>query len=371
MNRISTLGLALVSLGSLASGAALQSEAGGIQLERVFPRLRFDRPVHVTGAGDGSGRLFVVEQSGVVRVVGPGADPSTADVFLDITERVSRAGNEEGLIGFAFHPKFSENGEVYVHYSLAGPDATGILSRFTLMKDDPSRLNPESEHILLRQPQPYRNHNGGTVAFGPEGYLFLTLGDGGAADDPHGNGQNLLTLLGSILRIDVDTPGDGLPYGIPEDNPFAGDPESARAEIYAFGFRNVWRFSFDRETGELWAGDVGQNLIEEIDVVEYAGNYGWRRFEATRVFDKTTELTTEPAIGPVSTYGRTEGISITGGNVYRGQRYPSLQGAYFYGDYASGNIWRVLPSDDGYRTDLVCRSGRSIAAFGEDDEGEL
>lgn len=366
------LGLALLSICSLASGGLAQSSPTGIQLERVYPRLRFDRPVHVTGAGDGSDRLFVVEQAGVVRVVAPGEDPSTAAVFLDITDRVSRAGNEEGLIGFAFHPKFAENGEVFVHYSAAGPDATGILSRFTLLEADAQRLDPDSEQILLRQPQPYRNHNGGTVAFGPEGYLFLSFGDGGAADDPHGNGQNLLTWLGSILRIDVDNPGDATLYGIPEDNPFVGDPESAREEIYAFGFRNVWRFSFDRETGELWAGDVGQNLIEEIDVVEYAGNYGWRRFEATRVFDKNTELTIEPAIGPVSTYGRTEGISITGGNVYRGERYPSLQGAYFYGDYASGNIWRVVPAEDGgYRTDLVCRSGRSIAAFGEDDQGEL
>ncbi|MFT7485607.1 MAG: putative repeat protein (TIGR03806 family) [Candidatus Paceibacteria bacterium] len=346
--------------------------ADGVSLERVYPRLRFDRPVHVTGADDGSGRLFVVEQAGIVRVVARGEEPGSAGVFLDITERVSRAGNEEGLIGFAFHPKFSSNGQVFVHYSAAGPEAMGILSRFSLMEGDDQRLDPSSEEILLRQPQPYRNHNGGTVAFGPEGYLYISFGDGGAANDPHANGQNLLTWLGSILRIDVDNPAGGVPYGIPEDNPFAGDPESALEEIYAFGFRNVWRFSFDRKTGQLWAGDVGQDLLEEVDVVEYGGNYGWRRFEATRVFDANAELTLEPAIDPVSTYGRTEGISITGGAVYRGQRYPALQGAYFYGDYASGNIWRVTPTaGGGYQTDFVCRSGRSIASFGEDDEGEL
>lgn len=346
--------------------------ADGVTLERVFPRLRFDRPVQVLGAGDGSGRLFVVEQAGVVRVFEDGDDPSTSEVFLDISERVSRRGNEEGLIGFAFHPDFATNGEVFAHYSLAGEDATGVLSRFRLDAEDQSRLDPTSEEELLRQPQPWRNHNGGAIAFGPDGYLYLSFGDGGSANDPQGNGQKLETWLGALLRIDVDGAEGDRAYGIPADNPFVDGPDGARPEIYAFGFRNVWRFSFDRETGELWAGDVGQNKIEEVDLVVKGGNYGWRRFEATRMFDDETELALEPAIEPVSTYGRSEGISITGGNVYRGQRFPSLQGDYFYGDYATGNLWRVRRAEDGtYATDFVCRSGRSVASFGEDDDGEL
>lgn len=346
--------------------------AHGVELERAFPRLRFDRPVYLTGAGDGSGRVFVVEQAGVVRVLEGGEDPARSRVFLDITERVSRRGNEEGLIGLAFHPNFKRNGEVFVHYSASGEEPVGILSRFRLDKQDTSRLDPASEEILLRQPQPWRNHNGGMIEFGPDGYLYIPFGDGGSANDPNGNGQNLKTWLGSMLRIDVDQSDEEFAYGIPPDNPFLMGPDGARPEIYAFGFRNIWRFSFDRETGELWAGDVGQNKIEEIDLVVMGGNYGWKRFEAESLFDATTRLTLEPAIDPVSSYERSEGISITGGYVYRGARFPSLQGTYFYGDYASGNIWSVRPGEGGeYETDFVCRSGRSIASFGEDDEGEL
>jgi len=344
----------------------------GVRLERAFPRLRFERPVQLLGAGDGSGRVFVVEQAGVVRVFSNEADPASSEVFLDISERVSRRGNEEGLIGFAFHPDFARNGEVFAHYSLAGDEATGILSRFRIDQEDPSRVDPASEEVLLRQPQPWRNHNGGMIAFGPDGYLYLSLGDGGAANDPQGNGQDLSTWLGSILRIDVDRAEEGRPYAVPEDNPFVDGPEGARPEIWAFGLRNVWRFSFDRETGELWAGDVGQNTTEEVDLVVKGGNYGWRRFEAERVFDADTELALEPAIAPVSSYPRSEGISITGGVVYRGQRFPSMQGWYLYGDYVSGNLWRVTRGADGeFTTDLAARTGRSIASFGEDDEGEL
>jgi uncharacterized repeat protein (TIGR03806 family) len=364
----------------LSAGVALalscfgepEAVEGGVRLERAFPRLRFERPVQLLGAGDGSGRVFVVEQAGVVRVFPNEADPERSEVFLDISERVSRRGNEEGLIGFAFHPDFARNGEVYAHYSLAGDEATGILSRFRLDGEDSSRVDPDSEEVLLRQSQPWRNHNGGMIAFGPDGYLYLSLGDGGAANDPQGNGQDLSTWLGSILRIDVDRAEEGRPYAVPADNPFVDGPEGARPEIWAFGLRNVWRFSFDRETGDLWAGDVGQNKVEEIDLIVRGGNYGWRRFEADRVFDDGTELALEPAIPPVSSYPRSEGISVTGGVVYRGQRFPSLQGQYLYGDYVSGNLWRVVHAGNGgFVTELAARTGRSIASFGEDDEGEL
>ncbi len=367
---------ALSILASVACPGALACQgpdpvADGVELERVWPRLRFERPVLLRGAGDGSGRVFVVEQAGVVRVFEAEEDPREARVFLDISERVSRRGNEEGLIGLAFHPDFAENGEVYAHYSLAGREARGVLSRFTLAEDDPAVLDPASEEVLLTQDQPWRNHNGGSIEFGPDGYLYLSFGDGGSADDPQGNGQKLETWLGAILRLDVDTGDRAVPYAIPTDNPFVHH-EGARPEIWAYGFRNVWRFSFDRETGELWAADVGQNSVEEVDLVVPGGNYGWRRFEALELFDGDTPLTTEPAVEPVGTYGRGEGISVTGGYVYRGARHPALWGDYLFGDYASGNLWRLRRAEDGgYEQDLVCRSGRSIASFGEDDDGEL
>ena len=364
----------LLATGATFAWACLEPAPieGGVRLERVWPRLSFERPVQLLGAGDGSGRVFVVEQEGVVHTVESGEDPAGTQVFLDISERVSRRGNEEGLIGFAFHPEFERNGEVYAHYSLAGDEATGILSRFHLDEKDPTRVDPDSEEVLLRQPQPWRNHNGGMIAFGPDGYLYLSLGDGGAANDPQGNGQDLSTWLGSILRIDVDRREGERPYAVPADNPFVDGPEGARPEIWAFGLRNVWRFAFDRETGELWAGDVGQNELEEVDLVVRGGNYGWRRFEAERMFDADTELALEPAIAPVSSYPRSEGISITGGAVYRGSRFPSLKGQYLYGDYVSGNLWRVSRGSGGeFVTELAARTGTSIASFGEDDDGEL
>ncbi|MFT4538664.1 MAG: putative repeat protein (TIGR03806 family) [Planctomycetota bacterium] len=363
--------IACCSFGLVAT-AQPQEEAGGVGLERIFSRLRFERPVFLTGAGDGSGRLFVTEQDGVIRCFDATGDPGSSEVFLDIRERVSRQGNEEGLIGLAFHPGFADNGSFFVHYSSSIEDEVGIVSRFQVSADDPNRADVASEQVVLRQPQPWRNHNGGMIAFGPDGYLYISFGDGGAADDPQGNGQKLSSWLGSILRIDIDHKEDGLAYAIPEDNPFAGAGSDVRPEIFAFGLRNVWRFSFDRETADLWAADVGQNLWEEVDLIESGGNYGWRSREGFESFDADEKVTHGDALDPVAVYPRSEGISITGGYAYRGTRYPELSGMYFYGDYASGNMWRIRPdAESGFKNELVRRTGRSIASFGEDDEGEL
>lgn len=339
----------------------------GVALERAFPRLRFDRPVFLTGAGDGSGRLFVCEQAGVVRVFDQVDDPAGSAVFLDIRERVSRAGNEEGLLGLAFAPDFADSGRVYVHYSSSVQDQTGVVARFTLDPADPSRLDPASEEPILVQPQPWRNHNGGALAFGPDGMLYISFGDGGAANDPKGSGQDRSTWLGAVLRIDVS--GDGPGYRVPDDNPFVGQ-EGVAPELWAYGLRNVWRMAFDRETGALWAGDIGQNRFEEVDRLVAGGNYGWNTFEASHDFEKGGPLVGGPHIPPEAEYGRGEGLSITGGSVYRGKLQPALRGRYLYGDYATGNLW-ALDVDGGGPAELVCRTGRSIASFGEDDDGEL
>lgn len=376
------LTLLSVSILVVLAGVTAESCAGapelvsGVDLVRVYPGLRFERPVFVTGAGDRSGRLYVVEQEGVIRIFDGREDAKSAEVFLDISEHVSRQGNEEGLLGLAFHPDFADNGEFFVHFSSsrdAGENgvAQNVISRFRVSTDDSQRADPESEEVLLVQRQPYRNHNGGMIAFGPDGMLYAAFGDGGAANDPEGNGQKLTSILGSIIRIDVDGSSEGLAYGIPADNPFVG-VEGARPELWAIGLRNVWRFSFDRGTGALFAGDVGQNKIEEVDIIVRGGNYGWNRFEADDIFAKGTELISGEHIAPIASYPHSEGLSITGGYVYRGTKYPKLRGAYFFADYVSGNLWATTQAEGGeHETELVRRTGRSIASFGEDDAGEL
>ena len=342
-----------------ASKEVLNSQKG-VGLENAFPKLRFNRPVHLTHVGDD--RVFVVEQNGVVYVFQNDAETSTAKVFLDISDRISRKGNEEGLIGFAFHPDFKSNGQFFVHYSSSVKDMHGIVARYRVRKGDPNVGDPDSEEVILEQKQPFRNHNGGTIAFGPQdGLLYISFGDGGKANDPLGSGQDLSTLLGAILRIDVDNNDPGLEYAIPKDNHFAS-VEGARGEIFACGLRNVWRFSFDRKTGEIWAGDVGQDRFDEIDLVRNGGNYGWNRWEAETSFRKKVEMATEPHDKPIASYGRKWGLSVTGGNVYRGKKFPELEGAYFYGDYLSGNMWQIRKGENGeYENELVRRTGQSLS----------
>ncbi len=353
------------------------SPHAGIGLEKCFERLRFERPILLTHAGDGSDRIFILEQGGRILVFENGQSPAEAQVFLDISARVSRIGNEEGLLGLAFHPDYKTNGQFFVSYSSNGDNKRSIISRFRVHKDDPNKANPDSEEVVLTQSQPYRNHNGGDIKFGPDGFLYISFGDGGDKNDPHSHGQNLETWLGTILRINVDQEDEGKKYSVPSDNPFA-EPSAlaqqinAAPEIWAYGLRNVWRFSFDRDTGDLWAADVGQNKTEEVNIITAGGNYGWNRFEGRAVFNDETTLAQGQPIEPVATYDHQLGLSITGGHVYRGDRFQEMDGVYFYADYVSGNLWSLRKTQSGkYESRLVRRTGRSIASFGEDQAGEI
>ena len=332
----------------------------------------FERPVFLADPADGSGRLFVVEQPGAIRVVRDGE--VQAEPFLDITDRVNADGSEQGLLSMAFDPDFARNGRFYVGYT--GEPMTNEVARFTISADDPDRADPDSETTLLEIEDPYGNHNGGLVMFGPDGYLYVGLGDGGSGGDPENNGQNPGTLLGSILRIDVTGEADAeLPYAIPGDNPLLDDP-NARPEIWAYGLRNPWRFSFDRETGDLWVADVGQNAYEEVNF-QPAGspggeNYGWNLMEGAHCFPEGTECVTDGLVLPVAEYGRDAGYSITGGYVYRGESAPSLTGVYLFADFGSGLLWGMQRLDDGavISADPI-DTGLAISSFAEDAAGEL
>jgi glucose/arabinose dehydrogenase len=341
-----------------------------IYLTRAFRSLSFERPVFLTHAGDGTNRLFVLEQSGRIRIFDGGDDDvERAGVFLDIRGKVRRRHNEEGLLSLAFHPDYESNGRFFVYYSASDP-RRGVLSQFSVSADDPDLADPNSEKVILEVEQPYGNHNGSTVLFGPDDSLYMSLGDGGSANDPHNNGQDRSTLLGSILRIDINREADGKAYAIPVDNPFVDDPD-ARDEIWAYGLRNVWRMSFDA-AGNLWAGDVGQNRWEEIDIIVRGGNYGWNLREGRHLFRRGSADV--PLIDPIVDYGRTEGMCVTGGYVYRGSRCPDLVGAYVYGDYVSGRIWalRYRSGEMIAHTQILTGSQREhIASFGEGPDGEL
>ncbi|WP_221249107.1 PQQ-dependent sugar dehydrogenase [Desulfuromonas versatilis] len=325
-------------------------------------------PTSIGHAGDGSGRLFVTEQGGRVRVLRDGVLLPVA--FLDIADRVL-AGGERGLLGLAFPPGFAQKGYFYVNYTRAGDGAT-VVSRFFLSAD-PDLALPGSEQILLSVPQPFSNHNGGQLAFGPDGFLYIGLGDGGSGGDPLGNGQNLGELLGKLLRLDVES--GAAPYGIPAGNPFALDP-AARDEIWASGLRNPWRFSFDRLTGDLFVADVGQERWEEINFQEVASpggaNFGWNVLEGPDCFSPAAGCVA-PArnVAPVAAYGHDLGCSVTGGYVYRGPGNPDLQGIYLYGDFCSGRIWGLRPVGGGWANQLLVDSAFSISAFGEDEAGRV
>lgn len=338
---------------------------GSVQLDLEQVTTGLQAPVFATHAGDGSGRLFVLEKRGTILALATGQSPQ---VFLDIRDRVGSRGSEQGLLGLAFHPQFAANGLFFAYYT--GTNGDTVISRFQANADR-TAADPATEAVLLTQAQPAANHNGGMLAFGPDGMLYAGLGDGGAAGDPWGNGQSLSTLLGKILRLDVDA---GNPYAVPADNPFLGrDP--ARGEIWAYGLRNPWRFAFDRATGDLYIADVGQNQWEEINVQPAASpggeNYGWDTMEASTCFSGGTCDQAGLAL-PVAEYDHSQGCSITGGYVYRGAAQPTLQGAYFYGDYCSGNIWALSQDAAGqWRSDLLLDTNLQISSFGETEEGEV
>jgi glucose/arabinose dehydrogenase len=325
-------------------------------------------PTHATHAGDGTGRMFVVEQDGRVRAYSSEGDTLTLfSTFLDIRSRVS-SGGERGLLSIAFHPSFETNGRFYVYYTRAGGDV--VVSEFSVSGSPLSDLaDIDSERILLVAEQPAGNHNGGQLVFGPDGYLYISIGDGGGAGDTYGNGQRKDTFLAKILRIDVDS---GDPYGIPADNPFVNDPDH-RPETWAWGMRNAWRVSFDRETGLMWIADVGQNAWEEIHVGVAGGNYGWPEMEANHCFQGDCDPDQfEPAIWE---YPHSAGISITGGFVYRGCLMPDLQGVYFYSDYNYFNSplwslnWDGTSASEGPVN--MSTTGSLISSFGEDEDGEI
>ena len=335
-----------------------------VELINAFPNLSFSQPLDFQSPRDGSNRVFVAEKTGAILVFNNDETATEADIFLDLRGTISTL-SEQGLLGFAFHPNFESNGYVFVCYN---PSTTlSVISRFTVSNSNTNSIDLNSELILIEIPQPATNHNGGQVAFGPDNYLYIALGDGGGAGDPNNNAQNKMNLLGSILRIDVDNTQEGLNYAIPSDNPFVGSAID-RPEIYAYGFRNPWRMSFDTSTGRLWAADVGQNQIEEIDIVEAEANYGWRLFEGTSCFSGDCDDTN--LMAPIFEYNQNNGDrSITGGYVYRGELISSLQGKYIYGDFVSGRIWSL--TEDGSDNELLFETGLNIASFGTDANEEL
>ncbi len=345
------------------------ASSGGLGIEVQVVATGFERPIFVGNAGDASGRLFVVEKHGRILVVQDGQ--VAAEPFLDIADRVRSQAYEQGLFSVAFHPGYPHNGRIFVDYTDHGGNT--VVSEFAA---DPSqaKADPRSERVLLQIDQPFQNHNGGMIAFGPQdGYLYISMGDGGSGGDPSSNGQNPGTLLGSLLRIDVDVESG---YAVPVDNPFASQPDK-RPEIFAYGLRNVWRFSFDRVTGDLWLADVGQNDLEEVHLalapLRGGLNFGWNIMEGSACFPPIVPSCSAEGLQlPLAEYGRDNGCSITGGYVYRGQAFPALAGAYIFGDYCSGRVW-TLQLDDQGAWQMIQRADFDfqIPTFGEGGDGEL
>lgn len=343
-----------------------------LQYQVAFPNLSFTRPVDLQHAGDNSNRIFVVEQSGVIYVFDNDSNTSTKSVFLDIQNKVDDSSNEEGLLGLAFHPNYETNSYFYVNYTASNPDRT-LIARYSVSSSNPNAADPNSELVVMTIPKPYVNHNAGQLAFGPnDGYLYITTGDGGSGGDPQGNGQNRQTLLGSILRIDVDNTAGGLNYAIPTDNPFYGNTQGFKEEIFAYGTRNPWRMSFDPVTGWLWAADVGQNAYEEVDIIESGKNYGWNTMEGLHCYNPPSGCDTSGLTLPIWEYSHSLGSSVTGGYVYRGPGVPELVGKYIYADFGSGRIWSL--EYDGINPAVNTQlfdTNLLISSFGVDQFNEL
>ncbi len=357
----------------------------------AFPNLKWDqwqafddagklrplRLMELTYAKGDNKRLFAASQVGAIWTFQNRADVEQSQLFLDLRGKVhdwtSRGANEQGLLGLAMHPDFLSNGQFYVYYSHPTEEKS-VLSRFTVSKDNPNRADPDSEEIVMEIDQPFQNHNGGSIEFGPDGFLYVALGDGGLANDPDANGQNLSTLLGSILRIDVDNKSADKNYAIPADNPFVSTA-GARGEIYAFGIRNGWRIAFDSGMGTLWCGDVGQELWEEVNVITKGGNYGWSNREGTHSFGNRPAVAgVSSPIEPVWEYDHRIGRSITGGRVYRSPRLPQLAGKYLYADYVTGSVWALsydAKTGKATRNEQVIPDSIPVLAFGQDAGGEV
>lgn len=346
-----------------------------VRIEEISSGYQY--PLYVIHAGDGSGRLFVMEQTGRIWIIQDGQRLETpfAD-FSDIVNQSVLGGfSERGLLGLAFHPDFAENGTFFINYT----DRTGglsITSRYRVSADDPNLADMDSGEILLTIEDQFPNHNGGHLAFGPDGYLYFSMGDGGGGGDPLKAGQDLGTLLGKLIRIDVDNTEGDKPYAIPADNPFVDNPD-ALPEIWAYGLRNAWRFSFDRATGDAYIADVGQNVWEEINFQpagEGGANYGWSVYEGSQPYTGGASL--EGTVFPIAEYAHREGdCSVTGGYVYRGEAVPELAGVYLFGDYCTGRLWATYRDEDGNWQTNIFKQGSdpvgSVSSFGEDEAGEL
>ena len=328
----------------------------------------YNRPVFIANAADGSNRLFVVEKSGIIRILKEGQQLATP--FLDISAIVRSSSNEQGLLGLAFHPEYEKNGRFFVAYTARSGE--NAIAEYRTIPPGSDTANPDSGNLLIAVSDPYPNHNGGMLAFGPDGYLYMSMGDGGSAGDPNGNGQNINAMLGKILRIDINGGGD---YTIPPGNPFAAHP-TARKEIWAYGLRNPWRFSFDRKTGDLWIADVGQGKWEEVDFqaagAEGGLNYGWNIMEGDHCYQPAAGCAETGLTKPVFEYDHGRGCSITGGYVYRGTAIPSLTGRYLFTDYCSATLWALSRGADGKITSSeLGKLPGGVTTFGEDEAGEL
>ncbi len=372
---VKTVSTILLAVSLIACGSSSNSQtaspliqsanpAENVSLVEAFPALEFRSSIFLTAVPDGN-RLAVIEQAGKVRVFENTDDVAETVTVLDLTDRLL-SGGEQGLLGMAFDPDFTLNGFVYFNYSMSNPRRNVVARmRWDTATD---RVLAETEKTILEIEQPFSNHNGGMLAFGPDGFLYIGVGDGGSGGDPAGHGQNRTTLLGNVLRVDVHPNDIDAPYVVPASNPFVNDP-CCRPEIYAFGFRNPYRFSFDRASGALWVPDVGQNAIEEINIVEAGGNYGWNIFEGTREF--SDEQSTINHKQPVFEYDHSQGSSITGGYVYRGEAVPSLNGMYLYADYVSNTVWALAIDADGSARNIVLGAVRNPVSFGESADGEV
>lgn len=376
------------------------AQQGDHQLVDAFPaQAKFSKPLFLAFHASDPGHYYVVEQEGLVYRIPQSGDKAERQVFLDWREQAFSqdldSGNwEEGLLGFAFDPDYAANRCFYIYYSqkLADAEPAGaqsprgrppepkrqsVIARLrSIDKDGQPVADPGSLHVVMQIAQPFGNHNGGTIVFGPDRMLYVALGDGGAANDPFGHGQNRKSLLGKVLRVDVSHSTAAEPYAIPADNPFVGEVgQGVRGEIWTWGMRNPWRIAFDRQTGELWCGDVGQNSYEEVDRLVKGGNYGWNLMEGKHPFpaDRQEDAIPDDVVLPVVEYPRSDGISITGGGVYRGAALPDLVGRYVYGDFGSGRIWCVLEDRDSYKHEvtLLASTSKQIASFNEDADGEL
>ncbi|TVQ69811.1 MAG: T9SS C-terminal target domain-containing protein [Balneolaceae bacterium] len=355
----------------LASAMTTNIQGQDISFQNAFPNLSFNSPIDFQIAGEVADTIFVVERAGAIQRFRNDSETDEMLEVLDIRSRVSTRG-EGGLLGIAFHPDFMENGYLFAHYTATDPFRS-VFARFETDPENALLFDPDSESIIFEVDQPARNHNAGQIRFGPDGYLYIALGDGGGGGDPDENGQDRTTLHGNILRIDVDNTDEGLNYAIPADNPFVDNEEGWWEEIFAWGFRNPFRFSFDSETGKLWVADVGQRDREEVNIVEAGKNYGWNIMEGSICFPPSSECDTTGLELPVHEYGFSGGQSITGGFVYRGDAAPEQQGRYFYGDFVTGDLWSFDFDGEGAfdNRSIGEVSPYQLVCFGEDHDREL